>query len=231
MRPIPSVRPILNASLMCADALNLGEEVELLQRGGIDMFHLDVMDGAFVPNVTLGLDQVRAISGIAQVPVEVHLMVNNPDLFIEPLVDSGVDVINIHAETGPNLHRLLSTLAQSPAAVGLSVNPGTAIESVRDVLDLVDVFQVMTVDPGFAGQAFVSNGLDRVARAREALSRWGRPGTVLQVDGNIGPHVIPEVAAAGADSFVLGTSALFNGERDYQRSLDAVRELTGLVRS
>lgn len=202
-------RTTLNASLMCADPMDLGGEAEALAKAGIDIFHCDIMDGVFVPNVTLGLYQVAAIVAAQPVPVEAHLMVSRPEDYIRPLAEAGVRYITVHAESTAHLSRVLHQIREAGVGVGLSLNPATPVQTAREVIHLVDLLQVMTVDPGFAGQAFLERGVDRVAEARGLLDAHGREGTRLQADGSINLTTIPDVTAAGADSLVLGSSSLF----------------------
>lgn len=204
----------LNASLMCADPMDLGAEAEALATAGIDMFHCDIMDGVFVPNVTLGLYQVAAIVAAQPIPVEAHLMVTRPEDYIQPLAEAGVRYITVHAESTAHLSRVLHQVADAGVGVGLSLNPATPVQNAKDVIHLVDLFQVMTVDPGFAGQPFLERGVERVAEARDLLEAYGRDRTSLQVDGSINLTTIREVTAAGADSLVLGSSSLFQVPMD-----------------
>lgn len=207
--------PLMNASLMCADPMEMGTELNALAASGIDLFHCDIMDGVFVPNVTLGLYQVAAIVKATAVPVEAHLMVSKPEEYVQPLADAGVRYITVHAESTLHLSRLLHSIKKTGVGVGLSLNPATPVASVRDVIHLVDLLQIMTVDPGFAGQAFLERSLERVAEARELLDENHRSETILQVDGSINPTTIPQVVMAGADSLVLGSSSLFRVPSDH----------------
>jgi ribulose-phosphate 3-epimerase len=219
-------QPLMNASLMCADPLNVGAEIDALNVAGIDMFHCDIMDGVFVPNVTLGLYQVASIVGASDVPVEAHLMVSRPEDFIDPLVQAGVKFITVHAESTQHLSRLLHRIRDAGVGAGLSLNPATPIGSADDVIHLVDLLQVMTVDPGFAGQAFLERGVERVTQARELLEASGRTQTILQVDGSINGATIPAVVRAGATSLVLGSSSLFGVPlAEYTSQLKKIREV------
>lgn len=219
-------RPIMNASLMCADPLHVSAELDSLVAAGIDMFHCDVMDGVFVPNVTLGLYQVAAIVRAYDIPVEAHLMVSRPEDFIVPLVEAGVSFITVHAESTQHLSRLLHQIKDAGVRVGLSLNPATPIAYAHDVIHLVDLLQIMTVDPGFAGQAFLERGVERVAEARELLDATSRAHTILQVDGSINAKTIPDVVRAGADSLVLGSSSLFGVPiAEYTSQLAKIRKV------
>lgn len=224
MTYVPTRRPLLNASLMCADPLAIGTELRALTDAQIDMFHCDVMDGVFVPNVTLGLYQIEAIASAGPVPVEAHLMVSRPEEFVGPLARAGVKYITVHAETTQHLNRLLTDIEAAGVGVGLSLNPATPISSIRDVIHLVDLLQIMTVNPGFAGQAFLQRSVERVTEARQLLSEEGRSTTILQVDGAINPETIPAVVEAGADALVLGSSSLFAVPMDeYAQRVDEIR--------
>lgn len=202
-------KPLLNASLMCADPLNMSRELDALADAGIDMFHCDVMDGVFVPNLTLGIYQIEAIAAAGDIPVEAHLMVSQPDDLVEPLARAGVQYITVHAESTRHLYRVLDRIKSMGIGVGLSLNPATPIAVAAEVIHLVDLLQIMTVNPGFAGQAFLEHSVDRVARARRLLDEAGRHDTILQVDGAINSSTIPKVVGAGANGLVLGSSSLF----------------------
>lgn len=218
--------PLMNASLMCADPLNVQVELDALASSGIDMFHCDIMDGVFVPNVTFGLYQVEAIVAASRVPVEAHLMVSRPEDFIDPLVRAGVKYITVHAESTLHLSRLLHRIRSAGAGVGLSLNPATPIAHAKDVIHLVDLLQIMTVDPGFAGQAFLERSVERVEEARRLLDESDRSNTILQVDGSINARSIPQVVRAGADALVLGSSSLFGVPvAEYGAELSRIREM------
>jgi ribulose-phosphate 3-epimerase len=219
---------LMNASMMCADPMHLGHEVHALVEAGIDMFHCDVMDGVFVPNITLGLYQIEALAKSSTVPIEVHLMVSKPEDYIETLADFGVAVITVHAESTRHLSRLLHSIKKRGIRVGLSLNPATPVTSVKDVMHLVDLLQIMTVDPGFAGQAFLTRSNERVAEARIMLEELGLTEVTIQVDGSINTATIPDVVANGAKSLVLGSSSLFGvGTDHYEKQIIELRKVAG----
>lgn len=220
---------LMNASMMCADPMHLGHEVDALIGAGIDMFHCDVMDGVFVPNITLGLYQIEALSKSSTVPIEVHLMVSKPEDYIETLADYGVAIITVHAESTRHLSRLLHSIKKRGIRVGLSLNPATPVTSVKDVMHLVDLLQIMTVDPGFAGQAFLTRSNERVAEARAMLEELGLHDITIQVDGSINMTTIPDVVASGAKSLVLGSSSLFGaGTEHYEERIIELRKVADL---
>lgn len=225
-----TTRPLyMNASLMCADPLNVSMELDALVAGGVDMFHCDIMDGVFVPNVTLGIYQVEAIAAAHPIPVEAHLMVSRPESFIEPLANAGVRYITVHAESTLHLSRVLHDIKAAGVGVGLSLNPATPIAHAKDVIHLVDLLQIMTVDPGFAGQAFLERGVERVAEARQLLDEHRRDDAILQVDGSINARSIPAVVEAGANSLVLGSSSVFGVEpHEYGEEITRIRKMANV---
>lgn len=196
-------------SLMCADPGHLSESVQELERAGADMLHLDMADGHFVPNLLLGLDVVRWLRSQTSLPLDVHLMVDNPDRWIGPLAEIGVDAVAVHAEVCPHLDRTLIEIRESRMAAGVALNPATPLEAVRYVVERLDFVLLMTVNPGFAGGKLVAAGLRKIADCRRLLQAQGLRIPIM-VDGNVSFENIPRMVAAGADVLVAGTSSWFH---------------------
>lgn len=224
--PPPSAGgPRIVASVLPADLARLGEEVAALERAGVDWIQFDVMDGDFVPNLTFGADVIAAARRYTALPFEAQLMVSNPDVLIEPCVKAGCERVIVHAESTRNLHRMLMAVREAGANAGVAVNPATPVEAVVNVLDLVDMVLVMTVNPGWGGQAYLRSMEPKLEVARRAIEATGRA-IWLEVDGGIAPDTIETCAAAGADVFISGSS-LF---RDPEGRAHAVQELRELAR-
>ena len=210
----------LYPSMMCADFGNLANEVHALDAAGVDAFHCDIMDGVFVPNVTMGTNDIRAIKAATEKPVDAHLMIIDPLSKLDLFIDAGADIIYIHPEAGNFAAKALLAIRAAGRKAGLAVNPETPVSAVEDLLPLVDYLMVMTVNPGFAGQAFLDFTLPKVKRFAELKKRHGYR---LVIDGACSPERISQLTELGADAFVLGMSALF-GKGDYAQSLARLRE-------
>ncbi len=210
---VPSVLP--------ADFARLGEDVAALEKAGVDRIQWDVMDGHFVPNLTFGPDVIAACRSHVQVPFEAHLMVTNPDLLLKNYVEAGCELVIVHAETCQHLHRTLASIHELGARAGVALNPSTSLEDIRHVIDLTDLVLVMTVNPGFGGQAYIATMEPKIAEARALIARSGRP-VELEVDGGIGPDTIAGAAAAGADVLVAG-SALFRDPEGLEHAVADLR--------
>ena len=215
-------KALIAPSILASDFGRLAEEVRAVADGGADWIHIDVMDGHFVPNITIGPTIVEAVRKATDLPLDVHLMIEQPERYIESFVKAGANTIGVHAEACPHIHRTVAQIREAGARASVSLNPGTPADTVEPVLGDVDQVLIMTVNPGFGGQKFIRSTLPKV----ETLRRWidDRSLTVsLEVDGGIGTETIATVASAGADVFVAGT-AIF-GAPDYGEAIAALRGL------
>jgi ribulose-phosphate 3-epimerase len=193
---------------MCADLLAVGEQVHLLEEGGVDLFHVDVMDGHFVPNLTLGPDFVAAVRRATELPIDCHLMVDDPDTLIPLFADAGANIIIPHLEAPHHIDRTLRLIGDVGCRAGVALNPATLIEQLEHVLELVELVVVMSVNPGFAGQKFIPYVMDKVSRLAQYIERRGLDVGIM-VDGGVTPELIPQLAKAGAHIVVAGSSCLF----------------------
>jgi len=208
-------------SILSADFSRLGEEVQAIDRAGADYIHIDVMDGHFVPNITIGPLVVSALRTITRKPLDVHLMIESPDLFIPEFARAGADIITVHQEAVAHLHRTIQLIKSLGKQAGVSLNPATPVDTLDVILDELDLVLVMSVNPGFGGQAFIPSALDKIRALRQRITQRGLA-TELQVDGGVKIDNIREVVDAGADVLVAG-SAVFNTD-DYAATITALRE-------
>ena len=208
-------------SILSADFSKLGQEVKAVEKAGADYIHIDVMDGHFVPNITVGPMVVKAVRKVTDLPLDVHLMIENPELYIGDFVKAGSDVITVHAETVTHLHRLLGAIRDAGARAGVSLNPGTPLNIIEYVLHQLDMVLVMTVNPGFGGQAFIPEVVPKIRALKEMLAQKG-VAPDIEVDGGITVDNIAEVARAGANVFVAG-QAIF-GSRAYGETISLMRK-------
>jgi len=203
-------------SILSADLLRLEEQVKALTENGADFIHVDVMDGHFVPNLTFGPNMVKALKRITHVPLDVHLMISNPDLYIEAYAKAGADILTVHQEACTHLHRTIQTIHNQGIKAGVSLNPATSLATVENVLDDMDLLLIMTVNPGFGGQQFIAQGLKKIAEARKMINASRRE-ILLEVDGGVDTQTVKSIAQAGARVLVSG-SAIF-GQPDIVQAM------------
>lgn len=202
-------RPIIAPSIICANFAELGNEVRQLEEAGADWLHFDVMDGQFVPNLTIGALVLESLRGLTELHFDVHLMVYRPDHLIEAFVISGANLITVHAEACPHLMRTLQLIRSFEVEAGVALNPATPVSTIQHVLGEVGLVNVMTVNPGFAGQRFIEAMLPKIEEMRRLIDRE-QASVLLQVDGGINPETAPRALAAGADVFVAGASIFYS---------------------
>jgi ribulose-phosphate 3-epimerase len=217
----------ISPSILSANFAQLENDLLACEKGGADQIHIDVMDGRFVPNITYGPLIVETCRKVTHLPLDVHLMIVEPERHLEAFAKAGADSITVHVETCPNLHRTLQSLREMNLKVGVSINPATPVESLREVTGMFDMVLVMTVNPGFGGQAFIPESLDKVRRMRRMLDELASAAEI-QVDGGINEITIMDLYQAGARNFVAGSS-VFHHERGIIPGIQALRQvLNGL---
>ena len=212
-------------SILSADFARLAEEIATVERAGASLLHVDVMDGRFVPNITIGLPVVKAISRVTRLPIDAHLMIVEPGLYAEQFVKAGAQMVSVHIEADPHAHRTLSGIRAAGAQAGIAINPGTSLSALDEVLKFADYVLLMSVNPGFGGQAFIPQSLEKLRRLRKMIEERGLK-TRIEIDGGIDGDNIAEVASAGAEIIVSG-SAIF-GADDPALALRELREATVL---
>lgn len=208
-------------SILSADFARLGEEVRDVEKAGADYIHIDVMDGHFVPNITIGPLVVKAVRKLTRLPLDVHLMISDPDRYVADFVEAGADILTVHAEAVTHLHRSIQHIRKTGARPGVALNPATPPECLQYVIGALEMVVVMSVNPGFGGQEFIPEVIPKIEWVRELIRSKGLS-VEVQVDGGIGPETIHKVALAGADVFVAG-SAVFHS-RDYAETIRLMRE-------
>jgi ribulose-phosphate 3-epimerase len=214
-------RPVLIApSILSADFARLADEVALVERGGADLLHVDVMDGHFVPNLTVGPPIVESLKKVTKLPLDVHLMITNADTFIAEFADAGANYLTVHVEACPHLHRTVQAIKERGVKAGVTLNPATSLHTLEEILPDVDLVLIMSVNPGFGGQAFISSCLQKVATARQMIDRRGSH-ALLEVDGGVKIDNAGQIVAAGADVLVAGSAVFSSG--DYAATIAALR--------
>ncbi len=219
MESSPQVK--LAPSILSANFSCLGEQVAEATKAGADYIHIDVMDGRFVPNITIGAPVVAAIRSWTNLPLDVHLMIKAPEHQIKQFADAGADIITVHIEACPHIHRVVQTIKESGIKAGVALNPGTPIDTLNEILATLDLVLVMTVNPGFGGQIFIEDMLDKIARLRAELDKKGLAAE-LEVDGGINDEIAPRVVQAGARVLVAG-AAVFNSKQTVKEALGKIR--------
>lgn len=216
--PFPRIAP----SILSADFARLGDEVAAVAAAGADFIHVDVMDGHFVPNLTIGPLVVKAIRQTTKIPFDVHLMISPVDPYIEEFAAAGANILTVHPEAGPHLHRTIQAIRSAGVKPGVALNPGTPADAVSAVIGDVDLILIMSVNPGFGGQAFIRSQLEKIAAVRRMIDKSGRE-IMLEVDGGVNAETAPLVVEAGADVLVAG-SAVFRGDPgSYASNIAALR--------
>ncbi len=215
-------RPLICPSILASDFARLGEEVRAMEAAGADWVHIDVMDNHFVPALTIGPGVVKAIRPHTKLPFDVHLMVSPVDSLLDGFREAGADLMSVHPEAGPHLHRTLRRIRELGAKPGVVLNPATPLEAIEWVMDEVDLVLIMSVNPGFGGQSFINSQLKKIEAARKLIDRTGRD-IVLQVDGGVTADIARQCVAAGATALVAGTAAFKGGASAYAANIAAIR--------
>lgn len=212
---------------MCADLTNVLPVIKELEKAEVDYLHVDIMDGSFVPNITLGFDFVNAVKKVTDIPLDVHMMVNEPSRFIDRMNLAENDILCVHYESEVHIHRTLEMIKNKGCKAGLALNPQTSLENVKNLLDYIDMLLIMTVSPGFAGQKMFLGAENKVREARSLLKQWNCDDMMIEVDGNISLENGKKLFESGANIFVLGTSALFLKDKAICEAADDFRKYMG----
>jgi ribulose-phosphate 3-epimerase len=215
---------ILAPSILSADFTKLGEEVKAVEAAGADWIHVDVMDGHFVPNITMGPLIVKAVRKVTSLPIDVHLMIENPGNYIPEFIKAGSSYISVHAESCIHLNRTIQLIKESDVKAGVALNPSTPISTLDWILDDLDFVVIMSVNPGFGGQSFIESSLEKIRQLRKIIDDRGLS-TIIQIDGGVSENTIEKISLAGTNSFVAG-SAVY-GSSDYKKTLESFRRKIG----
>ena len=209
-------------SILSADFARLSEEIKAVERGGADIIHFDVMDGHFVPNITIGLPVIKSLQRVTHLPIDAHLMITEPARYASLFVEAGADMVSIHVEADPHLHRTLTAIKEKGAKAGVAINPATPLVSLEEALPFADFILIMSVNPGFGGQKFIHTSLDKVRRLRQMIDAR-KLKTRIEIDGGIERNNIAEIRAAGAEIIVAG-SAVFGAEEGPEEAVKVLKE-------
>jgi ribulose-phosphate 3-epimerase len=217
-----AITPLISPSILSADFARLGEEVRAIDEAGADWIHVDVMDGHFVPNLTIGPNVVKAIRSWTNKPFDVHLMISPVDAYLEAFAEAGADIITVHPEAGPHVHRTVQAIKGLGKKAGISLNPGTPAKMLDYLIDEIDLVLVMSVNPGFGGQSFISSQLRKIEAVRKMIEKSGRA-IHLEVDGGVNPEIARQCVDAGADVLVAGSAAFKGGPEHYAPNIAALK--------
>lgn len=221
---MPTKRKKIAASLLAADFANLERDIRLVEKAGVELLHIDVMDGHFVPNISYGLPVLKAIKRVCSIPCDVHLMISNPEYYISDFVEAGADYLTVHAETSSHLHRLIHQIKSHNIKAGVALNPHTPIHSIVEILEALNLVLLMAVNPGFGGQTFINNTLHKLKKMNSLLKKRALQHIELEIDGGINRSNVKKVADAGADILVIG-SGLFK----VKNPMKNIAELKALI--
>lgn len=208
-------------SILSADFAKLGEQIERVDKGGAEFIHIDVMDGAFVPNISFGFPIIKAIRKYTDKVFDVHLMIEEPSRYIDEFIECGADLITIHYEADRHIDRTINYIKSKGVKVGVALNPGTPVEVLENILESLDMVLIMSVNPGFGGQKFIPYSLDKIKRIKDMCEKIGREDMLIQVDGGIGEGNIKEVVKAGANVIVAGSAVFKNNE--IEKNIEALK--------
>jgi len=216
------IMKLIAPSILSADGGRLGEEIAAVEKAGADWIHIDVMDGHFVPNITIGPAIITSLRKTTALPLDVHLMIDKPENYIESFARAGADIITVHVETASHLHRTIDSIKKLGKKAGCSLNPSTSLTQVEEILPDIDLLLIMTVNPGFGGQQFIKNTLTKIAKARKMIDAHSCR-TLLEVDGGVNLKNIADISLAGAEIFVAGASVF--GSPDYTETIKAMKTI------